>query len=611
MTAPSSPRAIRLLPDVLVNQIAAGEVVERPAAVVKELVENSLDAGARAIEVEIEQGGLGLIRIRDDGGGIARDELPLAVERHATSKITSLDDLERVATLGFRGEALPSILSVSRFALTSRRPDEAHGWKLSGAGELEARTPQPAAHPPGTTVEVRDLFFNTPARRKFMRAESTEFRHIDQALRRLALSRFDLRLQLRHNGRRVFDLRPGLDDNERAARVAAACGEDFLAHSVFIDDTRMGLRLWGWAALPAFARAQPDLQFFYVNGRGVRDRLVTHALRRAYADVLHSTRHPAYVLFLELDPALVDVNVHPQKTEVRFRAAAQVHDFLYGALHQLLRDVRPEPARHHIVGFDASPAAPDPEQSPLRYATPAPNAGWALREREAPDSAGSPWPLYAAAREPVPVSTAGAMPATGETLDLPLGRAITQLRGVFVLAENRHGLVLVDAHAAHERVIYERFKRQLGEGGIAAQSLLLPEAVTVGEAEADALDAQREDLTRLGLSFDRSGPAQVTVRAVPALLAKVDLAALLRTVCGAEAESEQHFGEALDAQHRILADMACRAAIKANRRLTLPEMDALLRDMEQTPNAGQCNHGRPTWVQIDADALDRLFLRGR
>ena len=603
---------IQILPDQLINQIAAGEVVERPAAVVKELVENSLDAGGRHIEIEVEQGGLGLIRIRDDGAGIPREQLTLALQRHATSKIASLEDLESVASLGFRGEALPSILSVSRFALTSRTAQEAHGWRVAGAGLVEAAQPQAVAHAVGTTVEVRDLFFNTPARRKFMRAESTEFRHIDQLARRLALARFDLRLLLRHNGRRALDLAPAMDDSAREARIAEVCGEEFMANAVMLDESRLGFRLWGWVALPSFARAQPDLQFLYVNGRMVRDKLLGHALRRAYADVLHSTRYPAFVLFLELDPAGVDVNVHPAKSEVRFRQSAQVHDFLFGCVHQLLRRIRPDPQQHHRVELHAPAHAPDPVQEPLRYARSAPyggsaghGSGFSGISEPAPTLASTAWPLYAGINSQ-PASDAGIAVA-----QQALGRALAQLHGVFILAENRQGLVLVDVHAAHERVLYERYKQQLEAGGIPAQSLLVPEVVRVGEAEADRLEAQHEELYRLGLVIDRAGPEAMAVRALPPLLAKTDLGALLRSLCGEDNDSEAHFGEVLDAQHRILADMACRRAIKANRRLTLPEMDALLRDMEATELSGQCNHGRPTWVQVGAEDLDRLFLRGR
>jgi len=608
--------AIQVLSDQLINQIAAGEVVERPSAVVKELVENSLDARARRIEIETEQGGLGLIRIRDDGAGIAREQLALALRRHATSKIANLDDLERVSSFGFRGEALPSILSVSRFSLISRTSNDPHAWRINGAGVLEASPPQPAAFPVGTTIEVRDLFFNTPARRKFMRAEATEFRHIEQALRRLALTRFDLELSLKHNGRRVLELPPADSETARASRVAAICGYEFLANSVEIDEQRLGMRLWGWVALPSFARAQADLQFLYVNGRSVRDKLLGHAMRRAYSDVLHSTRFPAFVLFLELDPAMVDVNVHPQKIEVRFRQSAQVHDFLFGCVHQLLRRIRPEPGQHHRVEFEAAPSSlHNPEQTSMAYAPRPASASWPMREPPPPRGA-SPWPLYGVAASEQQTPVVVLRPVADGGMEQPLGRALAHLRGVFVLAENALGLVLVDAHAAHERVIYERFKQQLAQGSVPAQALLLPEMIRVGVEAADRLEAEIESLCRLGLMLDRSAPDAVTVRSVPPLLARSDLAALLRKISGLDATSEEtdsaeHFSEALDAQHRILADMACRSAIKANRKLSLPEMDALLRDMEQTENAGQCNHGRPTWVQIDADALDRLFLRGR
>ncbi len=589
--------SIQILPDQLINQIAAGEVVERPAAVVKELVENSLDAGGRQVEIEVEQGGLGLVRVRDDGAGIPREQLALALQRHATSKIASLQDLESVASLGFRGEALPSILSVSRFSITSRTARDAHGWRIAGAGAAEGGEPQAAAHPPGTTVEVRDLFFNTPARRKFMRAESTEYRHIDQLARRLALARFDLRLGLRHNGRRTLELPPATDAGARESRIGEVCGAEFLANAVALDESRLGFRLWGWVALPGFARAQPDLQFLYVNGRMVRDKLLGHALRRAYADVLHSTRYPAFVLFLELAPAAVDVNVHPAKSEVRFRQSAQVHDFLFGCVHQLLRRIRPEPQQHHRVELHLPAAPAEPTQEPLRYAAAGPRGGSAHLEIREP--AASAWPLYKAPDDSA--SAAAAADAGVAVAQQPLGRALAQLHGVFILAESRQGLVLVDAHAAHERVLYERYKHQLEAGGIPAQALLVPEIVRVGAAEADSLEAQREELSHLGLVIDRAGPESVTLRA----------GALLRALCGEDSESEDHFGEVLDAQHRILADMACRAAIKANRRLSLPEMDALLRDMEHTELSGQCNHGRPTWVQVAVEDLDRMFLRGR
>ncbi|NGY03834.1 DNA mismatch repair endonuclease MutL [Solimonas terrae] len=600
---------IRILPDTLVNQIAAGEVVERPAAVVKELVENSLDAGARAIEIEIEQGGAALIRIRDDGRGIAADQLALALTRHATSKIGSFDDLERVATLGFRGEALPSILSVSRLRLLSRPPDAEHAWELGGAGQIDDIAPRPAAHPFGTTIEVRDLFFNTPARRKFLKSEATEFRQVQQAVSRVGLSRFDVGFVLRHNRRVILDLAPAVGDEGRLARLRQICGDEFVSQSTAIDESRLGMRLSGWIGLPSFARNQADLQYVYVNGRLVRDRLLAFALKRAFADVMHSTHHPAYVVYLEVDPASVDVNVHPQKTEVRFRDATRVHDLLFGAVHQVLRRLRPEPERHHQIQLAAEPM---PAVMP-GYVAPGGAAVSVWRQSARLDLREPAVPGYAAAnwKPPEPMSSPAA--AVGASDARPLGTPLAQVHGIYVLAQNDQGLVLIDAHAGHERVLYERLKRQLADGGIPAQALLVPEVLALAEDEADALEAQRDTLKRYGFDFDRSGPASILVRAVPPLLARGDVGALLRELVGDETqrESERHFDEALDAQHRVLADVACKSAIKAHRRLTLAEMDGLLRDMERTDLAGQCNHGRPTWMQITMAELDRLFLRGR
>jgi len=602
---------IRPLPAQLVNQIAAGEVVERPAAVVKELVENSLDAGATRVEVEIEQGGLDTVRVRDDGSGIPRDELGLALSPHATSKIATLDDLEAVASLGFRGEALASILAVSRLSLTSRTADVEHGWRVGGAGAPDSAAPEPATHPPGTSIEVHDLFFNTPARRKFMRAPGTEFRHIDQRLRRLALARPEVALSLRHNSRRVFELPAALDQAALPARIAAVCGQAFLDDTVTLDETRLGLRLHGWIGLPSTARGQADLQYLYVNGRDVRGKLLSHAMRRAYADVLHSTRYPAFVLYLELDPTGVDANVHPAKTEVRFREAGKVHDFLFGCVHQLIRRVQPQPEMHHHVAF--SPMAASSRGFGESHYTPSPARGIGLGEVPPGD-----WALALGARnvelpaEPTrDDATAASLPPI--TANGALGQPLAQLLGVYILAQNRDGLILVDAHAGHERVLYERLKRQLLNGAIPSQALLVPETLKLAEDEVEALLASRDKLSELGISFDRSGPQSILLRGVPPLLAKTDLRPLLQDLArgGAEGDSQHHFDEALDAQSRILADMACRSAIRANRRLTLPEMEALLREMEQTERAGQCNHGRPTWVQIGMNELDRLFLRGR
>ncbi|MEW6166632.1 MAG: DNA mismatch repair endonuclease MutL [Pseudomonadota bacterium] len=594
---------IRVLPDQLINQIAAGEVVERPAAVVKELVENSLDAGARRIDVELERGGIAFIRVRDDGAGIARDELALSLRRHATSKIASFEDLERVASLGFRGEALPSILSVSRLRLTSRSAGSEHAWTCGGDGRLDAAAPVPAAHPQGTSVEVRDLFFNTPARRKFLKAEATELRHAQQALERIALSRFDVAFSLRHNQRRIWELPAAGGEAVRQARIETVCGAEFVAQSLPLDESRMGMRLHGWVGLPSFARAQADLQFLYVNGRLVRDRLPGFALRRAFADVMHSTHHPAYVLYLELDPASVDVNVHPQKTEVRFRDGGRVHDLLFGAVHQLLRRLRPAPEQHHRVSLSVAQPEAGPMQASLAYAARGTSGGITGAALSLAEAA----PAYDAERADPGVEAPVHCGAE------PLGHALAQLHGVYILAQNRHGLVLVDAHAAHERVLYERLKRQLDGGGIPAQALLVAETIALHEDEADALEARRDELYRYGIELDRAGPAAMRVRAVPPLLPAAEIPALLRALVRDDArhDSRSHFGAALEAQYRVLADVACKAAIKAQRRLTLPEMDALLRDMERTELGGQCNHGRPTWVQVDLQSLDRLFLRGR
>ena len=600
---------IQMLPDALINQIKAGEVVERPAAVVKELVENSLDAAADQVVIELEEGGLRRLKVTDAGQGIARDQLALALSRHATSKIRALDDLEAVASLGFRGEALPSVLAVSRLTLTSRAAGAEMAWQLQGAGRLEQGAPTPAAHPQGTTVDVQDLFFNTPARRKFLRTPATELRHVQQALTRLAMWRPECRFELRHQQRRLLSL-PQQSD---AARVAALVGDDFLRDSLMLDEHRDGLRLQGWIGLPSAARAQSDLQFFYVNGRHVRDRLIAAAIRRAYADVMHSQHHPAFVLSLALDPAAVDVNVHPQKTEVRFRDASRLHDFLFGALHQALRTVRPQPGQHHRV---------DPVQALSVRARGYPASGVAtgagyagpsrpLFAREAPPD----WAHVARADAVAAQGTDGgessavSAPAPDADNPMPLGHPLAQLHGVFILAQNAEGLVVVDAHAAHERVLYERLKAQLTRGTIPGQQLLVPEIISLPEDQVEQVLAQQASLARMGLEIDRSGPGSVVVRTRPALLAREDLGALLTQLL--DDDGAHHLDGVRDAQERLLADVACKAAIKANRRLTLPEMEALLRDMETTELAGQCNHGRRTWVQLDLDALDRLFLRGR
>jgi DNA mismatch repair protein MutL len=589
---------IRQLPTQLIDQIAAGEVVERPASVIKELVENSLDAGATRIELEIEGGGLRRCLVRDNGCGIPRDELALALSRHATSKIASLEDLERVGTLGFRGEALPSIASVSRLAVTSRARDEDAAWRVeSDGGRLSA--PAPAPHPHGTTVAVRDLFFNTPARRRFMRSERTELAHVERVARRLALSRFDAGFSLAREGRVLFDLRPAPDAAARLRRVAEVCGEGFAAHAMEIEQGAAGLRLCGWLGLPTFSRAQPDLQYFFVNGRMIRDRLVTHALRQAYADVLFHGRHPAYVLYLDMDPALVDVNAHPSKHEVRFRDARSIHGFLYQVVERALAGTRP------AVGGDSPPPAMP------RFAPAAQSGGWTGPSRQdnmrlaIEDAAPlqSSWPAFTE-RDALPRGPA----PRHETP--PLGYALGQLGGIYILAQNRDGLVIVDMHAAHERVLYERLKTALAGSGAAGQPLLVPLSVHVSTAEAELAESVAAELSGLGFELDRRGPDVLVIRQLPVLLATADAEALLRDILSdlAEQGSSRRLEERVN---QVLGTMACHGAVRAHRQLTLAEMNALLRDMERTERADQCNHGRPTWTQLSLPELDKLFLRGR
>lgn len=592
---------IQVLSDALINQIAAGEVVERPAAVVKELVENSLDAGASRIEIDLEAGGQRRIRIRDDGHGIHPAEIPLALTRHATGKIASLEDLESVGSLGFRGEALPSILSVARLSLSSRQPGVDHAWSIEAAGQLEDGAEiKPAAEAVGTTIDVRDLFFNTPARRKFLKSANTEQRHCEQWIKRLALANPTVAMRLRHDGRTLLDLPAAQDAAGIDVRLKKICGDEFFQHRVEVDQSRFGMRLTGWFARPSFSRASTDLQYFFVNGRNVRDRLIGFALRRALADAMHSTRHPAFVLYLDIDPRSVDVNVHPQKTEVRFRESGQVHDFLFGAVQKCLRELRPSEQQHRVSFDSVAPST----ASPYSAGSASPSRPLPLREPSIEQTA---WALSAQLGEPSQDVSAATVPAQ------PLGSAIAQLHGVFILAQNQTGLVLVDAHAAHERVLYERMKQELAQGSIASQALLSPIPVSLDVDAADALEARREELSKLGLLIDRGAPNTVLVRSVPSILVREDVGELLSGLAREEGRPQPHahFGEVMDAQSRVLADVACRAAIKANRRLSLPEMDALLRDMERTELADQCNHGRPTWVQLEMAELDRLFLRGR
>lgn len=632
----SSSARIELLSPRLANQIAAGEVVERPASVIKELLENSLDSGAKRIDVEVEQGGVKLLRVRDDGGGIAADDLPLALARHATSKIRDLEDLERVMSLGFRGEALASISSVARLTLTSRTRDAEQAWQVETEGRDMAPRVQPAAHPVGTSVEVRDLFFNTPARRKFLKTEKTEFDHLQEVIRRLALARFDVGFHLRHNGKSILSLHEAHDDTARARRVAAICGPGFLEQALPIEVERNGLHLWGWVGLPTFSRSQADLQYFFVNGRAVRDKLVAHAVRQAYRDVLFNGRHPTFVLFLEVDPTGVDVNVHPTKHEVRFRDGRMVHDFLYGTLHRALADVRPEDqlaapaATGEIVrpsGIQAGEFGPQGEMRLAANLLEQPPAEPGLRPSPGSNGSGAGYQYQYTPRpaQALPAAEAqgvyreffaplnDAAPAAlpeGQGDIPPLGYALAQLKGIYILAENAVGLVLVDMHAAHERIMYERLKVAMASEGLSGQPLLVPESLALSQREADCAEEHAEWFQRLGFELQRLGPESLAIRQIPALLKQAEANRLVQDVLadlmeyGTSDRIQAHLNE-------LLGTMACHGAIRANRRLAIPEMNGLLRDMENTERSGQCNHGRPTWTQMGLDDLDKLFLRGR
>ncbi|GAA3927374.1 DNA mismatch repair endonuclease MutL [Litoribacillus peritrichatus] len=635
---------IQLLSPRLSNQIAAGEVVERPASVVKELLENSIDAGSTRVDIDVEQGGVKLIRIRDDGRGVVKEDLALALSRHATSKILELDDLEAVATLGFRGEALASISSVSRLTMSSRHQDSDEGWQVSVEGQDMTPQVKPTAHNVGTTVEVRDLFFNTPARRKFLRKEKTEFGHLEEVVKRIALSRFDVGISLKHNQRIIHSLRPASSEQEKARRVAGVCGPAFIQNSVTVNVEVGELKLWGWVGLPTFSRSQSDLQYFFVNGRVIRDKLVAHAIRQAYRDVLYSGRHPAFVLYLELDPATVDVNVHPTKHEVRFRDSRMVHDFLFRSLHRALAEVTPDDQKptassDSLTGsVENSYASATPQASGLSAGV---FAGQNAMSFNAPSPAGQVQEHMAVygdlhqgasyqggqglpggslsdgrlAANPGVVSSSVARQEitelTGSDKDVPpLGYAVAQLHGVYILAQNSEGMVVVDMHAAHERITYERMKVAYNEQGIQAQPLLVPISMAVSSKEADCAEQNEEVFKSFGITLERIGPETLAIRQVPVLLRNAKIEQLVSDVLSDVIE--YGISDRIAAQaNEVLATMACHGAVRANRQLTIPEMNALLRDMEATERSGQCNHGRPTWTSLSMGDLDKLFLRGR
>ena len=619
---------IQSLPTQLINQIAAGEVVERPASVVKELVENCFDAGSSQIVIDIEQGGMRQIKIRDNGCGIVKEDLALALSRHATSKIASLQDLEQVVSMGFRGEALPSISSVARLTLISRTVDAECAWQVSADGTEKNFDPQPDPHPPGTTVNVRDLFYNTPARRKFLKAEKTEFAHIENLIQKLALSRFDVGFLLQHNQREVLNLKPAATLPEQEKRIAAICGSAFVENAVKIDYAVSGLQLHGWVGLPTFSRSQQDMQFFYVNGRLIKDRLVAHAVKQAYQDVLYHGRHPVFVLYLTLDPTLVDVNAHPTKLEVRFREGRMVHDFLFQALHRSLAEQRPCALPITIIDepvlVAAKPALTEQETLPLSFP-----------EAESAVFPNSPKPVSSlttsrpqehrselySRQSPAPINVAEQIqayaklypnsdnqPTTQATP--PLGFALAHIHNIYILAETANGIILVDAHAAHERVTYERLKKSYQQAAMVSQPLLLPIKIQVAAAEADLAEQEQAFFMSLGFEINRAGPETIVLRATPALLVKTDMDQLIRDIL-ADMLNNGFSHKAEETINAILASMACHSSVRAKRKLSIEEMNALLRDMEQTERIGQCNHGRPTWVSLSHQDLDRFFMRGQ
>jgi len=605
---------IRVLSDHLINQIAAGEVIERPASVVKELLENALDAGASLIEIDIEAGGAKLIRVADNGVGMQAEELTLALQRHATSKISNLEDLEGVLSLGFRGEALPSIASVSRLSMSSRRANAEHGYGVDASGG-QCSEAKAVAMRAGTRIESWDLFYNVPARRKFLRAEKTEFGHIEDCVRSLALARTDVEFRLSHNGKSQLPLRPALDETAARARLRAIVGPEFSERALVLDHEGGGLRLHGWVGLPTDARSQADQQYFFVNGRMVRDRLVAHAVRQAYSDVLFHGRHPVFVLYLTIDPPRVDVNVHPAKHEVRFRDGRVVHDMIFRTLHEALSQTRAGQVAAALTAFDASPSAPGAATGqpwPGSSNASNPLAGRQMGIAYAPSVRTSMDSLRALYAVNSPTSQVSEAPGVHDPDDHvpPLGFALAQLHGIFVLAENNAGLVVVDMHAAHERITYERLKSALSDAGVRGQRLLVPLQIAVSQREADLAENATEHFEALGFEIVRSGVEYLSVRRVPVALADLNLEALVRDVL---ADLREHGSSTRieETRNELLSTLACHASVRANRRLSLPEMNALLRDMEATERSGQCNHGRPTWVQLDKAALDRLFLRGR
>ena len=622
---------IHILDPQLANQIAAGEVVERPSSVVKELIENSLDAGAKRIDIDIEKGGMQLIKIRDDGHGIAKEELMLALSRHATSKIKTLDDLERVLSFGFRGEALASISSVSRLTLSSTTANSNSGWQIKAEGRDPETTLSPVAHPCGTTIEVRDLFFNTPARRKFLRTETTEFGHIEEVVRRIGLSSFDVTINLRHNQKNILQLRSAITMADREQRVAGVCGESFLENALHIDVAAHNMHLYGWIALPTFSRSQTDLQYVYINGRMVRDKLISHAVKQAYHDVLYQGRHPAYVLYLELDPISVDVNAHPAKHEVRFRDSRSVYDFILRHIQEVLANTKPNdiPVTAEIINKTFAPDNTQqkiisPELNKKIYQhLPTTQHVLPLQVRE---NIAAYQALHNATQTADMSIASSAINSTDSDAVVieqiktnnhhdashipPLGYAVAQLHGVYILAQNEAGLIIVDMHAAHERIAYERMKKILQGEAITTQPLLVPITLTLSKKEVACIEEHQELFKQCGFEISRLGPETLAIRQIPALLRDVDIAQLIRDLIS-DLLTHDTTDRVKQQLQELLGTMACHCAVRANRKLTITEMNSLLRDMENTERSNQCNHGRPTWIAMSMSELDKLFLRGR
>jgi DNA mismatch repair protein MutL len=628
--------AIRLLPDLLINQIAAGEVIERPAAALKELLENSLDADATDIAVQLEGGGIKLLRVRDNGKGIAKDELALALMRHATSKIASLADLQQVASMGFRGEALASMAAVAQLALTSRTASDTHGWKVEAIdGRLSE--PAPASHAQGTSVEIRELYFNTPARRKFLKSESTEFAWCEEAFKRIALSRPDVAFSLQHNGRIIWQLpaplpqavtndlavvvgqpsqmasssiREGLGwGNAALRRVAAVLGEEFGEAAVPVSRSAANLSLQGLAALPAYSRASRDAQYFFVNGRFVRDKVASHALRLAYQDILHHQRHPAFVLFLELPPEQVDVNVHPAKSEVRFRESQGIHQFIFHTLQQAL--AVPASGQETRASEQQRPSSFIPTQQNMRLGVAERDAAYRLWEAQTGNTTPLVPPLSGGmTTHPLTRGGREGFAFTASEDEHPLGFALAQLSGIYILAQNAHGLIVVDMHAAHERIVYEKLKTSLDAEQIATQPLLIPVSFSADTLDIATAEAEQAALNILGFDIAPLSPTTLAVRAMPVMLKQSEAEAAAHDVI----DELREFGASrvlTERRNELLSTLACHGAVRANRILSITEMNALLREMEQTERSGQCNHGRPTWFQLSLIDLDKMFMRGK